>query len=212
NGQELPLHDARLYHNLGLTFVTDPTPGRHTAGCNQFARFGPAQKFVKGLKIKISKKPEKIGALNETGAKFQQWFNSLGFCMFSMWCGTYPLFEMLEAVTGWSMTLEELMDIGGRIQTLRQMFNAREGAIRHEINHRAIGDPPLKEGPNKKVSLDVEKMARAYYEAMGYDDNGVPKEVTLKQYGLDFCLKDLKIATGRPAPFVNRYLDSKKAK
>ncbi|MHA1145447.1 MAG: aldehyde ferredoxin oxidoreductase family protein [Candidatus Helarchaeota archaeon] len=209
NGQELPLHDARLFTNLGLTFTVDPTPGRHTAGSNQFAKFGPAEKFIKGMKIKTSKNPQKMGALNETGAKFQQWFNALGFCEFSMWCGRYPVLEMIEAVVGWEMTLDELTEIGWRIQTLRQMFNAREGAIRHEIARRAIGDPPLEKGPNKKVSIDVETMAQAYYESIGFDETGVPKEETLKELGLEFCIKDLKSATGRPEPFVNQYLASK---
>ncbi len=62
---------------------------------------------------------------------------SLGLCMFSYFFSDYRMLEMLAAVTGWDMTDDEIFEIGGRIQTTRQMFNAREGAIRHEITQRA---------------------------------------------------------------------------
>lgn len=209
NGQELALHDARLYKDLGLTFTVDPTPGRHTAGSNEFQSFGAGQDFLKGLKLKVSKKPEKIGKYNEASTKIQAWFNALGFCLFSMWCGPYPVLEMMKAILGWEYTFEELTEAGYRIQVLRQMFNAREGAIRHEINHRAVGDPPQTSGPNKKSSLDIEIMAQKFYETMGYDETGVPLEQTLKDLDLEFCLDDLNLATGRPEPFVNEYLESR---
>lgn len=209
NGQEPPLHDARFYTNLGVNFTVDPTPGRHTTGCNGFMRLGPSHKFMKGQKLKIKKKPVEMGTVTVDGTKFQKWFDSLGFCLFAEWCGRYPVLEMVEAVVGWKMTLEELTEIGWRIQTLRQMFIAREGAIRHEISNRLAGNPPIKKGPCKKVSLDIEKAAQAYYETIGYDETGIPKEETLNQLGLEFCVKDLQAATGRPEPYVNQYLEEK---
>ncbi|MHA1340491.1 MAG: aldehyde ferredoxin oxidoreductase family protein [Promethearchaeota archaeon] len=205
-GQELPMHDPRLYYGIGLNYVADPTPGRHTAGSGEFSRLGPVNAFMKGLKIKFSKEFYKIGRNNAYSTKFIQWFNALGFCAFAQWCGRYPVIQMLKAVVGWNLSLEELQEIGHRIQTLRQMFNAREGAILHEMSARAVGDPPMKQGPLKNRSLRVEEMTTAYYENIGFRVDGVPKEKTLKDLQLDFCLKDLVNAKGRAKPLINKYL------
>jgi len=195
-GQELPMHDPRLYYGLGLNYIVDPTPGRHTAGGGEFSRLGPVNAFMKGLKIKFSKNFEKIGKYNETGAKFMQWFNGLGFCAFAQWCGRYPILNLIKSIIGWDMTLEELQKIGHRIYTLRQMFNAREGAIQHNMSDRALGIPPMKEGPLKNRTLKVEEMTKSFYRQIGFREDGVPEEKTLKELDLEFCIKDLSIAKG----------------
>ena len=202
-GQELPMHDARLTKGLALTYVTDPSPGRHTAGGIDYFSVGAGNAFLKGFKLKNSKKDIKKGIVQADAAKFTQSFNSAGLCLFSEWVGEYPLLEMIKAFAGFDLTVKDFLHIGHRIQTLRQMFNARDGEIRHEISKRAIGDPPMDKGPLKGKKLDVEKMAMAYYETIGFTDTGIPKEATLSKLGLDFCIKDLSICTGRPEPIVN---------
>jgi len=202
-GQELPMHDARFTKGLMLTYVADPTPGRHTAGSIDYFLAGPGNLFLKGFKVKNSKNPKKKGKAQAEVVKFIQSFNSLGLCMFSEWCGRYPLLEMIKAVTGWSISVDEILEIGWRIQTLRQMFNAREGAIRHEVSKRAIGDPPMEKGPLKGKKIDVEPMIKYYYEYIGFDETGIPKKETLEKLGLDFCIDDLKICKGRPEPIIN---------
>ncbi|MBD3226754.1 MAG: aldehyde ferredoxin oxidoreductase [Candidatus Lokiarchaeota archaeon] len=205
-GQELPMHDARLTKGLMLTYVTDPTPGRHTAASADYFLVGPGNNFLDGFKVKTGKKPKKKGKAQAKTAKFIQSFNSLGLCMFSEWCGKYPLLEMIKAITGWNLSVEDLLEIGWRIQTLRQMFNAREGAIRHDISKRAIGDPPMKKGPLKGNKINVEEMAQYYYENIGFKEDGIPKKETLEELDLDFCVSDLSDATGRPESVVNESL------
>jgi aldehyde:ferredoxin oxidoreductase len=202
-GQELPMHDARLTKGLMLTYVTDPTPGRHTAGGIDYFLVGAGNEFLEGFKLKNSKKPKKKGQVQAEAVKFTQSFNSVGLCLFSEWVGTYPLLEMIKAFAGWDLSVEDFLTIGWRIQTLRQMFNAREGAIRHEVAKRAIGDPPMEKGPVKGKKIDVEEMAKSYYESIGFTETGVPKENTLKQLNLAFCLKDLPNTSGRPTPIIN---------
>ena len=107
------------------------------------------------------------------------------------------------------MKPEEIIEIGYRIQTLRQMFNAREGAIRNEIPPRLLGDPPLKKGPVAGVTLDAEAMIQGYFEGMGFEENGVPTEIILKVLKLDFCLDDLPNCIGRLGPIQNSYLQQK---
>lgn len=78
--------------------------------------------------------------------------------MFSYFFSDYRLLEMLSAVTGWELDADDIFEIGGRIQTTRQMFNAREGAIRHEMTQRAQGSPPLAKGPTAGNAIDIEEM------------------------------------------------------
>jgi aldehyde:ferredoxin oxidoreductase len=115
---------------------------------------------------------------------------------------------MIEAATGWKMTAEELIEVGGRIQATRQMFNAREGAIRHEMPQRVIGSPPLPRGAAGGKSIDPETMAQGYYEGIGYGQDGVPTAATLESLGLGDLVADLAISTGAPARLVNEYLYS----
>ena len=49
-------------------------------------------------------------------------------------------------------------------------------------------------------------MAQGYYQGMGFCEDGIPKEKTLKELGLDFCISDLSICTGVPEKLVNEYL------
>jgi aldehyde:ferredoxin oxidoreductase len=207
-GQELPMHDARLTKGLMLTYVTDPTPGRHTAGGIDYFLVGAGNKFLKGFQLKNSKNPKKKGQVQAEAVKFSQSFNSVGLCLFSEWVGTYPLLEMIKAFAGWNLSVDEFLTIGWRIQTLRQMFNARDGEIRHEVAQRAIGDPPLTKGPVKGKKIDVEEMAKSYYASIGFTETGVPTEATLTQLNLVFCIKDLPHCSGRPKPVINESIKS----
>jgi aldehyde:ferredoxin oxidoreductase len=183
-GQELPMHDARKMPGLMITYAADPTPGRHTAGGVDFILMGSANRFAKGITFKTGKDPEKKGAGQAQAVKFKQAFNSMGFCEFSVWCGWYPLWGMFKAITGWDISPDELLEIGWRIQTLRQQFNAREGALAIDVNKRALGIPPRTDGIHKNVTIDIEPFIKAYYKHIGFDENGAPKKETLERLGL----------------------------
>ena len=208
NGCEFGFHDMRYNIDNAVSAVADPNPGRHTtANYSMALRLTP---FIEGLEKKYVKAelPFDRGFASAPFVKLIQSLESLGFCLFGLMVGRYPLLEIIESVSGWQMTLDELIEIGHRIQTTRQMFNAREGAIRHEANQRAIGSPPQKEGPLKGVSIDVESMCQGYYKAMGYQQNGVPTAETLNSLGLDNMIADLNICTGVPQKLVNEYLSA----
>jgi aldehyde:ferredoxin oxidoreductase len=164
--------------------------------------------FFPPLKEKIEKTEDSYrqGNISVWSVKLHQVMESLGLCMFSYFFSDYRIPEMLSAVTGWEVTAEEIFEIGGRIQTTRQMFNAREGAIRHEMTQRAMGNPPQQKGPIAGNAIDIEEMLQGYYQGMGYEQNGVPTAETLRSYGLDEMITDLEISTGAPAPLVNDYL------
>jgi len=193
NGQELPMHDPKYGPSLATTYVSDPTPGRHTAASVDFMEVGPVGKFIKGLKIPKSKKHkyDSKGPAQAYIAKIQQTLASLGFCNFASWSGSMKVRSFIANATGIELSNEDLMTIGYRIQTLRQSFNAKHGAIQHKINTRALGIPPMEKGPLKGISLDIKTMVSDYYSAMEWDSQtGIPEESTLEKLGLDFT-KDI---------------------
>jgi len=207
NGQEMGMHDLRATPSWGMSYITDPTPGRHTAGNYNLGVMGMPDFFppIRPL-IEKTDHPYELGRAAAVPIKLHQVAESLGLCMFAYFFAEYPLLEMIESMTGWKMTVEEIMEIGGRVQTTRQMFNAREGAIRHEVPQRGIGSPPLPGGAAAGRSIDAETMAQGYYEGMGYGSDGVPSAATLNSLELDHMLEDLAISTGLPSPLVNEYL------
>ena len=102
--------------------------------------------------------------------------------------GIFPLLDFINAVVGWDMTIEEAIQTGARIQTLRHMFNIREGvepAKTHLMPGRMAGTPPKSEGPLKDITIDIDSLAKEYRKAMGWNpDTGHPTEDTLAKLGL----------------------------
>jgi len=99
-----------------------------------------------------------------------------------------PLFEWLNAATGWTLAPAEYMTVGRRIQTLRQLFNVREGIepASLTVNPRAAGHPPLLRGANRGRSVPVTDLMHLYWQGMGWDAaTGVPTEQTLAELGIE---------------------------
>ena len=100
------------------------------------------------------------------------------------------------SVTGWDKTLQDYLEIGKRIKTVRHSFNLREGidTANIKVPGRAKGDNTLKDGPNA-YSPNVLKWDDAkadYYISMGWDvETTKPLPDTLKELELDFISKDL---------------------
>jgi len=197
-GQDLPMHDPKHYKDLGLTYAFDPTPGRHTAANLDMAAQGPltSNSFIKGFILpKKFKRPgeDRSEALKRIHALCQT-RNCLGMCISTHHFITYPLRELVKAVVGWDLSIEEIIKIGLRIQTLRQAFTIREGKIlaKNELPGRVIGDPPFKSGPHKGKTIDYKNEYKAYCKKMGWNpENGYPLKETLNALDLDFVINDL---------------------
>ena len=113
-----------------------------------------------------------------------------GGCFFATSTGlnNWRLFDWLNAATGWEKTPDEYMEIGHRIQTLRQMFNIKHGIkpIRYKMHDRISGASPLEQGPLSNISLDIENMMKKYWKVNGWDEKtGNPKSETKKKLNLD---------------------------
>lgn len=193
-GQELAAHDPRFAPTYAVNAVSEATPGRHTQNGLAVYELGS---FVEGLDIPELDKYEITGkgAYNAKLLHVMHAAYSLGLCLFvypKIDANVWP--EILNAVTGWEYTLDDLIAAGARIATIRQAFNVREGVPVADIylSKRATGHPPAESGPLAGVSVDVETQKRELYQARGWDsETGVPCPETLTALSLGDILEEL---------------------
>ena len=120
-----------------------------------------------------------------TSSDLDRLLTSAGLCIFAMWPATLPIVEIISAVTGWDFTLAEGVKSGRRIQTLRQLFNIREGVDTSEwyLPKRLVS--PQSTGPITDRKVDFKLMKEQGYAALGWDsETGKPLDSTLHELGL----------------------------
>jgi len=200
-GQDLPMHDPRAGPGLGVTYISNATPARHTQGTEGYSEIWGSPLFLPGIgtfKIKDKYNPYGKAEIHWLVTNFTHAFHSLGICSFWNWAGEIewvptPM-EFIKAVTGWNVSSEEFLTIGNRIGTLRWCFNIREGLKPSDFKlpDRILGKPPMEKGPHKGLILNLEPRVREYFEYEDWDYiTGRPSKDKLKKLGLDFVIKDL---------------------
>ena len=173
-GQELPMHDSRFDPGFAVHYAVEPTPGRHTIGSQLYYEMFRLWKKDKSLPRpwlmyrKSSKYHVTYKKAVQTAAcsKLMNVLNGAGGCAFGAQIGLdrFPLFEWLNAATGWDKNPSEYLEIGKRLQTLKQAFNIKHGIDpgATKPHPRAIGHPPLTQGANSRRSIDIDNMIRNY--------------------------------------------------
>jgi aldehyde:ferredoxin oxidoreductase len=100
-----------------------------------------------------------------------------------------PFIDYINAVTGWNMSLYELMKVGERNNTLARLFNCREGFttdddVLPQRLYEGIGNGPLKGSridPGEFLAA-----RRTYYEMAGWDPGtGWPTAAKLAELGVE---------------------------
>ncbi|UCF93287.1 MAG: hypothetical protein JSW39_03760, partial [Desulfobacterales bacterium] len=188
-GEEIPAHDPKFIPGLATTYLLTATPARHTQGGELITP--PGLELPEGDKYTYTGQAEthfKLVTLVEV-------VNAAGLCMFGYL--SYPvqsLPDQLAAVTGRAYDLEKLYEVGLRIYTMRHAFNLREGInpLTRNMPGRIVGEPPLKEGNVKGVTVDYKTLSREFLERIGWDPHTtVPSEASLRKLGLEFLIDDM---------------------
>lgn len=116
----------------------------------------------------------------------------LNTCKFFMYCGIYidHLAELLSAVTGWNIDVQELLKIGERVINLQRLFNMREGFRRDDdlLPERMKQKPAfgLYKNEGRCAIKDFESMLDEYYQARGWDaKTGIPTKEKLLELELE---------------------------
>lgn len=192
-GFEMAMHDPRGKKGMGLSYATANRGGCHLQIIHEEAleTGGPfpelgldramSRKQIEGKAYFVKITQDYFGTLND----------SLGICKFptNAWRPFTPnrVAETVALVTGWDVSLKELLITGERIFNLCRLFNIREGINRTaDVLPSRLGEP-LTEGATAGEVItqkDLTKMLDEYYEIRGWNKNGIPTPETLSRLGL----------------------------
>lgn len=183
-GQEVPYHDPKRSPAHAPTYKVDATPARHTQGHEQYlvADLGaPAfdRKAYGGR-----------GPAHKITAEYMHVVNSAGLCLIGSMClaSGNAVLGFLNAVTGWELTLPQMLRVGERVANIRQAFTSREGLnpLEFQVPGRVLGIPPQQEGRLAGRTVDIDLMVEDYFKAAGWDmATGKPGKEKLLELGLD---------------------------
>lgn len=198
HGVEPAYHDSRFTSLMGVSYIADPTPGRHTTGTGSWRETFNVAFPIPGA---IDEKEVQIGWKGTAGkgvaqahfSNAHQVMNGLGLCLFTNMTGGLPWLELTNAVTGFGLDAAELLRCGERIQNLRAAFNRREGIGPRDVKpHPRMlgeGDGLLDDGPLKGVTVPLEALRRDYYAAMHWNpETGHLEAKRARELGIDGML------------------------
>jgi aldehyde:ferredoxin oxidoreductase len=139
--------------------------------------------------------PEKVRFAARTQI-FYSLLDTLELCQFVFgpaWTlyGPDETVEMVRAVTGWPVSLYELMEAGERRLNLLRVFNAREGFSRKDdVLPVKFFEPLLGAGPSAGAAIDPGEFEAAldlYYQLLGWTPDGIPTRAALVDLGIEWA-------------------------
>jgi aldehyde:ferredoxin oxidoreductase len=199
-GQELPMHEPRLKHAMGLGYAVAPVGADHMMNMHDtdFASEGG------GLRRVNAALARKVGPLSPKDLgedKMQVFYHELNWMHFqdcAINCHFYPyeyqhMAEAISGVTGINYSIHDILAVGARAQTLSRLFNLREGftADDDKLPRRVM--KAFKDGPLAGIEITEESFAwarRRYYELMKWDpDTGAPSSECIGELELEELLE-----------------------
>jgi aldehyde:ferredoxin oxidoreductase len=192
-GLEVPMHDPRGFHGMGLAYMTSIRGGCHLMhlalpveqGISPFTEGGFQENYIGQTS---EGKAEMVKLCEDLGVPC----NSMVICEFVAWTlSANELAEIVRVTTGFDFTLKDLLSCGERTWLLKRGLGNMMGvrAKDDRLPKRIL--TPLKEGAAAGSVPDVEKLLREYYEIRGLDGDGRPKKEVLIRVGLDELAKKL---------------------
>ena len=195
--QEAPAHMPQVKRTLAVIYAVNPFGADHQSHEHDPA-YAPYPERMAQIGLHD---PQPRRAMNAEMVRFalvtQQVYSaldSLNVCQFVFGPAWHlysmnHLTEVVRAVTGWDVSLYEIIKVGERRLNMLRAFNAREGIGRErDTLPDRFFDAPLTGGPSDGLVLDRDEWRRAldsYYAMAGWDANtGYPTRATLEAIGL----------------------------
>ena len=209
-GMEAPAHMPQMKRSLALIYATNPFGADHMSNDHdltytedvygafedRYSAIGltqplPARNLSAG-KVEFARKTQHLYSM----------MDSINMCQF-VWGPSWQLYgpshmlEMIKAVTGWDVSMEELLTVGERRLNMMRAFNAAEGISRNQDQlPEKFFNKSLKGGPTDGWKVDKAEFETAlneYYRQCGWDEKkGVPTRETLTRLGLDWVADKLE--------------------
>ncbi len=199
-GQEFPMHEPRGKKSLALAYATSPTGADHMEAPHDqlLTAFHPDSTVLPELGI--IEAPEVL-ALDAGKAKAfyrtqRVWsmYNTIGMCDFAgaphNHISLTRLVEHVRAMTGWDVSLMELMRSGERADAMARIFNMREGFTPEDDKLPPRMFEPLP-GPLDGERIDPEQFEQAkaaYYQMAGWSpETGWPTPTRLMELDIEWA-------------------------
>lgn len=203
---ELPAHTARVKRSLSLIYGVNPFGADH-----QSSEHDPSYEQYPQRMARIGlAAPQPVEVMNEEKVRFAlrtqylySCLDTVNLCQFVFgpaWqlYGPDDLVQAVQQITGWDVTLEELMQVGARRLNLLRAFNAREGLGREQDTLPKKLQQALMGGPTAGRFVPLEEFEQAkdwYYEQAGWDrETGIPTRATLEALELGWVADALGLA------------------
>ena len=182
-GMELPGYEPRSLKTMALGLAVSPRGACHNRSGAYEADFSG---HVDRLQADAGR-----GALVAASEDFSAVLDSLIVCKFLRKCFDdfyAEAAQLMSAVTGWEYTAADLRQVGERINTLKKLFNLREGWQPEDdwLPPRLL-EEPLSSGVVQGVSLtpdELRLMIQSYYAARGWSEQGRVGEEKKRAVGL----------------------------
>ena len=182
-GMELPGYEPRSLKTMALGLAVSPRGACHNRSGAYEADFSGQ---VDRLRV-----DDKRGGLVAAAEDFSAVLDSLIVCKFLRKCFSdfYPeAATLLNCVTGWSVSDQDLRRVGERINTLKKRFNIREGwQLQDDWLPPRLLSETLPDGAAAGVGLtpdELRGMIQSYYQARGWRPDGTLPAHKLHALGL----------------------------
>jgi aldehyde:ferredoxin oxidoreductase len=196
------MHEPRGKKSLALAYATSPTGADHMEAPHDtvYEGFFPGRHALAPLGLiepvnMLDTGPKKVRAFTYC-QKLWGLYNIIGMCCFvGVPVGKLelePMTQYLAGVTGWDISLWELLKAAERSAALFRIYNHRENlaAAADVLPDRFF--TPLEAGALKGEKLDRDdfrRMLRSYYQMMGWDANtGLPTAETCSELDIGWAL------------------------
>ena len=204
-GAEAPAHMPQAKRSLGLIYAVNPFGADHQSSEHDpYYEEGVGDFNLDRLKLIGLGSPQPLYSLSEEKVRFAyqtelfySMMDSAELCQF-VFGPTWTLYgpketvEMMQAITGWDITLEELLEVGRRRLNLFRIFNAREGFGRKDDKLPKKFFKTLQgAGPTAGIALTHEEIDTAidqYYKMAGWTSDGIPTRETIEALDLAWAL------------------------
>ncbi len=186
-GMDIPAHDPRVYYNLALSYATGNRGACHMRAYSQISTMGA---LLPEAGIDTAPEPDSLDGAAEvvkTYQDFTAFYNACVMCQFMIW-GGYGLGDMVESlntITGWNMSVSEVMEVGDRIFTLQRKLNTDWGVrAADDTLPKRFFEPSTDGGRRGKYPADFSRELARLYVLRGWDEDGIPTAAKLQALGI----------------------------
>ena len=176
--QEFPAYDPRAIKGIGLEYATSNRGACHVRGYTIAAEvLGGVDRLTYDGKAGLTKIFQDLTAA----------LDSTGICLFTTFgLQGKEIADMFASATGFECDVDEFLKKGERIWNMERLFNIKAGFTKDDdMLPERLSNEPVKTGPSKGETADLNKMLPEYYSLRGWDDNGIPTMDKIKELSIE---------------------------